>query len=488
MNLQTLRRWHWMMIGLVAGLAVGAGRILSAADERIGGAGFVNQSVFENDLRVPPLAGKPYVKGIVLHRAQTFANLDIVSFWGMDPATGEYRQFRLVAPRPYRPLAARIVPAANYNVAEFLRDAAATNPAIAFQNAWWDAPAIAICLWALLGAVVIGGIWPTVLDLIYGRNRTPREEYDLNRFGKYAELKTNSAVTANDTQRLAELEAEMSRALANSKDEPSTSVATATAPVKELEAAPLEDSAAAISEEEKKYAGQFYPVEKHAPHGFTLVELLVVIGIIAILISILMPALRLVRKQSETVTCAAHLRQVGMALTLYAGANRGWLPQWSGWHCWPPRSDDPEGPAWTVELIPYIGNPDSPVYNCPSFPGPQRCRNYFLEAQWSGRSGRDAMKLSDVTMTSRFVLGGDKTNPALYPPPIGSALCDDADPDDYGPVGALLWPWGGGFYMHSRGNNVLFDDCHVAVFSRYDRSAMTFNPHAMEDWQDVTPD
>src|SRR4051812_11057763 len=123
--------------------------------------------------------------------------------------------------------------------------------------------------------------------------------------------------------------------------------------------------------------------------AFTLIELMVVIGIIAILIAILLPTLVRSRENARTLKCMAQLHGLGQALVNYSINNRGSYPSWSGWHNvgGDGTGDDDPGPGWTEMLAPNYVSPNSDVYNCPSFPEGYPI-NYFLSSRWLRQNKR----------------------------------------------------------------------------------------------------
>ena len=113
--------------------------------------------------------------------------------------------------------------------------------------------------------------------------------------------------------------------------------------------------------------------------GFTLIELLVVVSIIAVLSSMLLPAIALVREAAKQVRCGNALRQVAMAFTAYAGDNDGLLP-------WVKEQATGVNVLWSSRLASYLDDPAASAANGGSLGVLTGCPSY-AKAYNSGQLG-----------------------------------------------------------------------------------------------------
>jgi hypothetical protein len=296
MGLEHFKRWHWIVIGLLvgAGLAyartqfpshpaytvrhgMSIGQFVDLAEGRLEGnrgGGFLERLAELSR----PANTHPTLLDLVIHPAVDGKQFVTGRYLGRVLHDGpRYEAFELMAPVPF------IAPDApppldpGYSVRDFL---AANAAQVEYRYLWWKHPSLEPAIVMVASVVLIGGIWPIVLNLLigagFGRKAEPKEPaYDLERFGKHPEEPTAAvaAVNEDDMEKLHALEEELERNLVSrtttstAAGDGAASPAGAPAAVRQLSNAPVDPlQPLDRPEDPHEYRGEYYPVAHPIKH------------------------------------------------------------------------------------------------------------------------------------------------------------------------------------------------------------------------------
>jgi hypothetical protein len=289
MDITDIKRWQWAVLGIIAGLALG---YVWSSGEPVGAGRKVSQLDFERDLtRKDPKSGEPVLQKIVVHPQTTDYHgkkVQPVTFLRQMRGAKDGKVYKvwaqLIAPVPYKPQSgprgtgATGKSADAFAVADYLKNVAQQNNAVRFRYGWESVRPVAMTAWTVGALVVVGGLWPTLLNVLVGaglggqREKKKKEDY----FARFSHAPdpakaARPAVSDAERDRLAAMNARIEEQLKaagvltdpSDREDPEGKIL---APVRKLEGGELQPVAPMRKPEdddEIEVKGEYYPVLIH---------------------------------------------------------------------------------------------------------------------------------------------------------------------------------------------------------------------------------
>jgi hypothetical protein len=290
MQIEDLKRWHWVAIALVIGALMGMMWNMTSPDEKGDGRGTSAFEFVGNIARQKTSNGYTWIRQTVVYPPEEHAdpvtektvktNYVICSMLTALP-NGKYKYEvkHFSADIPFK--VGNIQPKSEtYSIRDYLAETKAAFPELVdYKYAWWAAPKAQYMLWMTGAVLLIGGVWPSLVNLMIGAGMgrpksEKKDEYDLSRFGNSLKptKKVEAAkptISAADSQRLQDLQEQLAQNVSGMEltagEVGSTAGPASSAQVvKPLTGSgePLKPVVSNQPEEPREYTGEFYPVVK----------------------------------------------------------------------------------------------------------------------------------------------------------------------------------------------------------------------------------
>lgn len=323
MEIYDVRRWHWMGVGSVVGLLIGYNWSIMPTDQDSVMRVPLMASQFVEAIEATRVSNQEHLRDIVIYSPSGTQQLVI----GQVLKGSNWIPFSIYVPFPFR----GAIGSSPHELEEYLTRIGISDKSFLVSHMHLELRRSGPIAGAIIGLTLIGGLWPICLQVFastgLGRKQSANRTDNLNNAPTNIVTSVPAAPELDNSRPRIEETIEKAE-ITDGKSSPTTcsQPADLSVPTKEP-SVPLFEEDKSSKQERQDYRGEYYPVahttRREDKKGFSMAELLVVIGIISILISLLLPTLRRSRQAAAITSCANNLHQVSIAMQIYLNDNQG---------------------------------------------------------------------------------------------------------------------------------------------------------------------